>query len=118
MGSFSSILKMIPGMNKYSVNVDDKEFVRIEAIISSMTNEERENPKLLNASRRKRIANGSGTKVQDINKFMKSFELTQSMMKKMKTGNLDPRMKKMMKGMNLDNLSEDELKDLENKLGK
>lgn len=118
MGSFSSILKMIPGMSKYSVNVDDKEFVRIEAIISSMTNEERENPKILNASRRIRIANGSGTQVQDINKFMKSFELTQGMMKKMKTGNLDPRMKKMMKGMNLDNLSEDELKDLENKLGK
>lgn len=118
MGSFSSILKMIPGMSKYSVNVDDKEFIRIEAIISSMTNEERENPKILNASRRIRIAKGSGTQVQDINKFIKSFELTQSMMKKMKTGNLDPRMKKMMKGMNLDNLSEDELRDLENKLGK
>lgn len=118
MGSFSSILKMIPGMNKLNVNVDDKEFVRIEAIISSMTNEERENPKILNASRRIRIANGSGTKVQDINKFMKSFELTQSMMKKMKTGSLDPRMKKMMKGLNLDKMSEDELQELEKKLGK
>ena len=118
MGSFSSILKMIPGMNKLSVNVDDKEFVRIEAIISSMTNEERENPKLLNASRRIRIAKGSGTQVQDINKFMKSFELTQSMMKKMKTGSLDPRMKKMMKGLNLDKMSEDELQELEKKLGK
>ena len=118
MGSFSSILKMIPGMNKLNVNVDDKEFVRIEAIISSMTNEERENPKLLNASRRIRIANGSGTQVQDINKFMKSFELTQSMMKKMKTGSLDPRMKKLMKGLNLDKMSEDELQELEKKLGK
>ena len=118
MGSFSSILKMIPGMNKLNVNVDDKEFVRIEAIISSMTNEERENPKLLNASRRIRIANGSGTQVQDINKFMKSFELTQSMMKKMKTGSLDPRMKKMMKGLNLDKMSEDDLQELEKKLGK
>ena len=118
MGSFSSILKMIPGMNKLNVNVDDKEFVRIEAIISSMTNEERENPKLLNASRRIRIAKGSGTQVQDINKFMKSFELTQSMMKKMKTGSLDPRMKKMMKGLNLDKMSEDELQELEKKLGK
>ena len=116
MGSFSSILKMIPGMNKLNVNVDDKEFVRIEAIISSMTNEERENPKLLNASRRIRIAKGSGTQVQDINKFMKSFELTQSMMKKMKNGSLDPRMKKMMKGMNLDKMSEEELQELENKL--
>ena len=118
MGSFSSILKMIPGMNKLNVNVDDKEFNRIEAIISSMTNEERENPKLLNASRRIRIANGSGTQVQDINKFIKSFELTQSMMKKMKNGSLDPRMKKMMKGLNLDKMSEDELKALEEKLGK
>ena len=118
MGSFSSILKMIPGMNKLNVNVDDKEFVRIEAIISSMTNEERENPKLLNASRRIRIAKGSGTQVQDINKFMKSFELTQSMMKKMKTGSLDPRMKKMMKGLNLDKMSDEELQELEKKIGK
>ena len=118
MGSFSSLLKMIPGMNQYNVNVDDKEFTRIEAIISSMTNEERENPKLLNASRRIRIAKGSGTEAQHINKFMKSFELTQNMMKKMKTGNLDPRMKKMMKGMNLDKMSEEELKALEEKLGK
>ena len=118
MGSFSSILKMIPGMSKYNINVDDKEFNRIEAIISSMTNEERENPKLLNASRRIRIANGSGTQVQDINKFMKSFEMTQSMMKKMKNGNLDPRMKKMMKRMNLDNLSDEDLQELEKKLGK
>ena len=116
MGSFSSILKMIPGMNKFSNQVDDKEFARIEAIISSMTNEERKNPKLLNASRRIRIAKGSGTQVQDINKFMKSFELTQDMMKKVKTGNLDPRMKKMMKSMNLDKMSEEDLKALESKL--
>ena len=115
MGSFSSLLKMIPGMGKLSVNVDDKEFDRIEAIISSMTNEERENPKVLNASRRIRIANGSGTQVSDINKFMKSFEMTQDMMKKMKKGNFDPRMKKMMKNMNLDQISEDDLKDLEKK---
>ena len=81
-----------------------------------MTNEERKNPKLLNASRRIRIAKGSGTQVQDINKFMKSFELTQDMMKKVKTGNLDPRMKKMMKSMNLDKMSEEDLKALESKL--
>lgn len=115
MGSFSSILKMIPGMNKYNVNVDDKEFDRIEAIICSMTDEERRKPKLLNASRRVRIANGSGTQVSDINKFMKSFELTQSMMKKMKSGGMDPRMKKMMKKMNLDQMSEEDLKALEEK---
>ena len=98
MGSFSSLLKMIPGMNQLKdVKVDDKEFVRIEAMISSMTKEERQNPKLLNGNRRVRIAKGSGTSVQEINKFMKSFEMTQKMMRKMKDSK---NMKKMMKGMN------------------
>lgn len=78
MGSFSSLLKMIPGMNQLKdVKIDDKEFVRIEAMICSMTKAERKNPKLLNGSRRVRIAKGSGTSVQEINKFMKSFEMTQ-----------------------------------------
>ncbi len=116
MGSFSSILKMIPGMGNMNINVDDKEFVRIEAIISSMTDEERKEPKLLNASRRIRIANGSGTSVQQINKFMKSFEVTHDMMKKMRNGKMDPTMKKMMHNMKLDQMSEDELNDLANKL--
>ena len=98
MGSFSSLLKMIPGMNQLKdVKVDDKEFVRIEAMISSMTKEERQNPKLLNGNRRLRIARGSGTSVQEINKFMKSFEMTQKMMRQMKDSK---NMKKMMKGMN------------------
>lgn len=98
MGSFSSLLKMIPGMNQLKdVKVDDKEFVRIEAMISSMTKEERQNPKLLNGNRRLRIAKGSGTSVQEINKFMKSFEMTQKMMRQMKDSK---NMKKMMKGMN------------------
>lgn len=86
MGSFSSILKMIPGMNQLKdVKIDDKEFVRIEAMICSMTSEERKNPRLLNGNRRVRIAKGSGTTVQEINKFMKSFEMTQKMMKKMQS---------------------------------
>ena len=98
MGSFSSLLKMIPGMNQLKdVKVDDKEFVRIEAMISSMTKAERQNPKLLNGNRRLRIARGSGTSVQEINKFMKSFEMTQKMMRQMKDSK---NMKKMMKGMN------------------
>ncbi len=98
MGSFSSLLKMIPGMSALKdVKVDDKEFVRIEAMISSMTKEERKNPKLLNGNRRVRIAKGSGTTVQEINKFMKSFEMTQKMMRQMKDSK---NMKKMMKGMN------------------
>ena len=98
MGSFSSLLKMIPGMNQLKdVKVDDKEFTRIEAMISSMTKEERQNPKLLNGNRRVRIAKGSGTSVQEINKFMKSFEMTQKMMRQMKDSK---NMKKMMKDMN------------------
>ena len=98
MGSFSSILKMIPGMNKFGdIKVDDKEFVKIEAIICSMTKEEKKNTKLLNASRRQRIAKGSGTKVQDINKFISSYEMTQKLMKKMK--NNKGGMKNMLKGI-------------------
>ena len=104
MGSLSSILKMIPGMNKLKdIKVDDKEFIRIEAIITSMTAKERKNPSLLNASRRKRIANGSGTQVHDINKFMESFEMTQKMMKQMKS---KKGMKNMMKGLNLDQIKD------------
>ena len=68
------------------VNIDDKEFVRIEAIICSMTKEERRNPRILNGSRRLRIARGSGTTVEQINKFMKSFEMTQKLMKQMTSG--------------------------------
>ncbi len=103
MGSFSSILKMIPGMSQLKdVKVDDKEFVKIEAIICSMTSKEKRNTKLLNGSRRLRIAKGSGTTVQDVNKFIKSFEMTQSMMKKMK--NQKGGMNKMLKGMNMKDL--------------
>ena len=110
MGSFSALLKKLPGMGKFADQVDDRELIKIEAIISSMTKEERQNPKLLNASRRQRIARGSGTEVQDINKFMKSFEMTQDMMKKMRSGKMNPGMRKMMKNMNLDNMSEEDLK--------
>jgi signal recognition particle subunit SRP54 len=102
MGSFSSILKLIPGMNALKdVKVDDKEFVRIEAIICSMTKKEKRNPKILNGSRRKRIADGAGVSVQEVNKFMNSFEMTQKMMKKVKT---DKNIKNMLKGINPDDL--------------
>ena len=102
MGSFSSLLKMIPGMSQIKdLKVDDKEFVKIEAMICSMTTQEKRNTKLLNASRRQRIAKGSGTTVQDINKFIKSFEMTQKMMKQMQNKGT---MKKLMKGMNPDDL--------------
>ncbi len=103
MGSFSSILKMIPGMNKFGdIKVDDKEFVKIEAIICSMTSKEKRNTRLLNASRRQRIAKGSGTTVQDINKFISSFEMTQKLMKKMQ--NNKGGMKKALKGLDMNAL--------------
>ena len=98
MGSFSSLLKMIPGMNQLKdVKVDDKEFEKIEAMICSMTKQEKRNTKLLNGSRRQRIAKGSGTSVQEINKFIKSFEMTQKMMKQMKSNKGG--MKKLLNGI-------------------
>ncbi len=103
MGSFSSLLKLIPGMNQIKdLKVDDKEFVKIEAMICSMTKQEKRNTKILNASRRQRIAKGSGTTVQDINKFIKSFEMTQKMMKKIQ--NNKGGMKKLLNGIDEDTL--------------
>ena len=77
---------MIPGMqNKAMKNlqVDDKALVRIEAIINSMTVEERRSPKVINGSRRKRIARGSGTSVQDVNRLLNQFDMMRKMMKQM-----------------------------------
>ena len=103
MGSFSSLLKLIPGFNQLKdVKIDDKEFVRIEAIICSMTKEEKRDIRLLNGSRRQRIAKGSGTSVQEINKFIISCEMTQKMMKKMKSNKGG--LKKMMKGIDENSL--------------
>ena len=109
MGSFSSILKMIPGLGSKmkDIQVDDKEFLRIESMICSMTKEERRNPKILNGQRRLRIAKGSGTTVEKLNKFMKSFEMTQKMMKQMKS---EKGMKNVMR--NLKGIDKDAFKDL------
>lgn len=109
MGSFSSILKMIPGLGSKmkEIQVDDKEFLRIESMICSMTKEERRNPKILNGQRRLRIAKGSGTTVEQLNKFMKSFEMTQKMMKQMKS---EKGMKNVMR--NLKGIDKDAFKDL------
>ncbi len=84
MGSLSSLIGMIPGLNTQIKNtpVDDKALVRVEAIINSMTYSERGNPKILNGSRRKRIARGSGTSIQDVNKLLKQFEEMKKMMKR------------------------------------
>lgn len=84
MGSFSDILQMVPGANKKALkgmDFSDKELVKSEAIINSMTIEERKNPGIINASRRKRISMGSGTKVQDVNKLIKGFEQSKKLMK-------------------------------------
>ncbi|MBV6420244.1 MAG: Signal recognition particle protein [Ignavibacteriaceae bacterium] len=82
MGSLSSLIGMIPGVSAQIKNaqIDDKALVKVEAIISSMTGSERGNPKILNGSRRKRIARGSGTSIQDVNRFLKQFEEMKKMM--------------------------------------
>jgi signal recognition particle subunit SRP54 len=85
MGSLSSLLGMIPGLGSQIKNaqIDDKALIKVEAIINSMTREERENPKVLNGSRRKRIARGSGTTIQDVNRLIKQFQEMQRMMSMM-----------------------------------
>jgi len=82
MGSLTSLLGMIPGLSSQIKNaqVDDNALVKVEAIINSMTRSERENPKILNGSRRKRIARGSGNSIQDVNKLLKQFGEMKKMM--------------------------------------
>ena len=82
MGSLSSLLGMIPGISAQIKNakIDENAFVKVEAIINSMTKAERTAPKILNGSRRKRIARGSGTSIQDVNRLIKQFEEMQKMM--------------------------------------
>jgi signal recognition particle subunit SRP54 len=99
MGSLKDIMNMMPGMNKNVKNfeIDDNEIIKVEAMISSMTAKERRNYKIINSSRKKRIAKGSGTSVQDLNKLLKNYAGFMKMFKKMsrKKGG----MKRLMKGM-------------------
>jgi signal recognition particle subunit SRP54 len=92
MGSLEDLLAMIPGMGKMKqlkqLKVDDNEFVRITAIIDSMTVKERQNHNVINASRRKRIAKGSGTTVQEVNQLLKNYVQVQKMIKKINKGGL------------------------------
>lgn len=92
IGSMSSLLKFIPGAKKLTQNIDmnqaEGQLKKKEAIINSMTVKERHNPKILNGSRRTRIANGSGTAVSDINRFMKEFEQMKKMMKQLQKGGM------------------------------
>ncbi len=97
MGPLSQILGMVPGLNKLArdipEDVADRQFKHVEAIILSMTPEERRNPRIINSSRRKRIARGSGTSVQEVNALLKQFRQMQRMMKQMRKG------KKGMRGL-------------------
>lgn len=88
MGNLKDLAGMIPGMGKLmkKVDIDDDAFKGIEAIIKSMTPDERQNPKILNGSRRKRIARGSGNDIQEVNRLIKQFDETKKMMKMMKDG--------------------------------
>ena len=92
MGSLSDLVGMLPGAGKIkqlkNLQVDEKEFVRIEAMINSMTRQERQNHLMINGSRRKRIANGSGTSVQDVNKLLKNYTQVLKMMKKINKGGM------------------------------
>ncbi len=101
MGNVKDLASMIPGVGKAMKNldIDDDAFKGIEAIISSMTPEERENPVLLNGSRRKRIATGSGTTIQEVNRLVKQFDETRKMMKMMSGGKNMARMMRNMQGM-------------------
>lgn len=92
LGSIEDLLAMIPGGNKLkNVQVNEKDLSKTEAIILSMTKEERNRPNILNASRKKRISAGSGTQVQDINRLLKQFESTKTMMKQF--GNMSKKRK-------------------------
>ena len=92
MGSLEQILGMIPGIGKMMktgrLKTDEKELVRVEAIINSMTPEERRNHRIISGSRRKRIAMGSGTRVEDVNRLLKNFIQTKNMLKKFSRGGL------------------------------
>jgi signal recognition particle subunit SRP54 len=92
MGSLSDILKMIPGMGKIkemkNLEIDDSEFVRIEAIINSMTPQERRQHGIINGSRRRRIAAGSGTRIQDVNGLLKNYTQMLKMLKKFNQGGI------------------------------
>ena len=100
MGNMKDLIGMIPGAGKAmkDVDIDDDAFKGIEAIIHSMTPEERSQPKLINASRKKRIGKGSGTSVQEVNQLMKQFEQMSKMMKMMQGGG-GRKMMQAMKGM-------------------
>ena len=100
MGNVKDLAAMIPGVGKAIKDIDipDDPFKNIEAIIGSMTPQERENPEIINTSRRRRIAKGSGTDIQEVNKLLKQFDQTKKMMK-MVTGMGSSKMMQMANAM-------------------
>jgi signal recognition particle subunit SRP54 len=100
MGNIKDLASMIPGVGKAikDIDIDDNAFKSIEAIIQSMTPKERQNPDIINQSRRQRIAKGSGTKIEDVNRLMKQFDQTRKMMR-MVTGMGSSRMAQMASAM-------------------
>jgi signal recognition particle subunit SRP54 len=100
LGPLDQLLDMMPGMNKLKGNlkVDERQLARVEAIVRSMTKEEKQKPEILNASRRKRIAAGSGTSIQDVNRLIKQFEDMRKMMKQF-SSMMGPKGPKGMKGL-------------------
>ena len=102
MGNLKDLASMIPGVGKAvkDLDIDDNAFKGVEAIIKSMTPKERTNPEIINTSRRQRIAKGSGTDIQEVNRLMKQFDQTRKMMK-MVTGNGMANMMNRMKGMKM-----------------
>ena len=97
MGNIKDLASMIPGMGKAlkDVDIDNDSFKSIEAIIMSMTPQEREKPEIINGSRRKRIADGSGTSLQEVNRLLKQFEGTRRMMKSVMGGGMAGAMRNM-----------------------
>ena len=99
IGGVTSIMDKIPGMGALPLSgsgmVDDSQFMRMEVIINSMTMRERVNPEILNGSRKRRIIQGSGTQIQDLNRLLKQHKQMQKVMKKMRGGN----MANMMRGL-------------------
>jgi signal recognition particle subunit SRP54 len=97
MGNLKDLMGMIPGMGKMmkDIDIDDNAFKGIEAIIRSMTLKERQNPEIINGSRRKRIAEGSGTSIQEVNRLMKQFDDMRKMMKMFTTGGAQKMMRNM-----------------------
>ena len=99
MGNLKDLASMIPGVGKAlkDVEIDDNAFKGIEAIILSMTMKERENPEILNKSRRERIARGSGTSIQEVNRLIKQFDQTRKMMKLVTGSKMNNMMSQMAK---------------------